>query len=112
MTHWITREAWRTAGTAGLALLAVSAAAQGRSCESLRDEIARKFEAGGVRQPDLRVVAADAEPGGRVVGQCAQGSRRIVYVAGGTAARRAAEPVLTECRDGTVSVGGDCGHRR
>jgi hypothetical protein len=65
------------------------------------------------------------EPGasapGKVVGQCAQGRRTIVYQrgdaapppAGGapvatTPAPRPAAPVITECKDGSAPVDGRC----
>lgn len=94
----------------GLTGLLPAAFGQGRNCEHLRDEIAAKFRAGGMPQVDLRIVAADGPSAGRVVGQCAQGSKRIVHVPGSTPAR-AEEALLTECRDGTVSVGGSCGRK-
>lgn len=68
------------------------------------------------------VVDADAKAEGRTVGSCDRGSKKIVYRAGtasgapaapaapaSSAAKRKPEPILTECKDGSVSVGGDCG---
>jgi len=53
-----------------------------------------------------------------VVGSCDLGSKKIVYqregapAAGGALARPAPAPanerILTECKDGTVTVGGSC----
>ena len=120
----------RLAQLAALALLAASATAQTLSCERLREEIAAKFRAGGVAQPNLQVLDKDAATPGQVVGRCEQGSRKIVRLAAAegsttpptaaastarstTAGRRGADDdLLTECLDGSVQRGGDCGRRR
>lgn len=121
----------RLAQLAALALLAASATAQTLSCERLREEIAAKFRAGGVAQPNLQVLDKDAATPGQVVGRCEQGSRKIVRLAAAEAApgtpsaaasatparapaRRAAadDDILTECLDGSVQRGGNCGRRR
>ena len=87
------------------------------TCESLRADIEAKIRANGVTQFTVVVADIEAEVAGQVVGTCAQGARKIVYarqdgIAPGAAPPRAVqggdEPVLTECKDGTVSVGGDC----
>jgi len=103
---WLLPVAWTLCGNA----LAQDA------CESLRAEIEAKIRANGVAQFTVAVVDANAAVEGQVVGTCAQGGRKIVYarqdgIAPGAAPQRPAqdgERVLTECRDGTVSVGGDC----
>jgi hypothetical protein len=59
------------------------------------------------------------------VGSCGKGTKKIMYTQGLVAtnvtpaaavpatqatapAKKTAEPILTECKDGTVSVGGSC----
>jgi hypothetical protein len=104
---------------AGLAMglglgLPLAGQAQGLSCETLRASIAAKFQDRGVASPDLRIVGADSTGPGRVVGTCAQGSQRIVYLpapgnATGAAPRRAAGAgVITECKDGSTPRDGRC----
>lgn len=87
----------------------------GSSCETLRTQIEAKIAAAGVARFAVVTVDANAQAEGQVVGSCELGSRKIVYQReGGAAALRPAtaapdeEPILTECKDGTVSVGGDC----
>lgn len=79
------------------------------TCDELREQIAAKFRAGGVADPQLRVVDAAASAPGRTVGTCDRGARRIVHVPGpaGGAARRD-DAILTECKDGRVLRGGSC----
>ncbi len=87
------------------------------NCESLRAQIEAKIAAAGVARFAVLTVDANAPAEGQVVGSCELGSRKIVYQREGAApgaagaARPAAageEPILTECKDGTVSLGGDC----
>jgi hypothetical protein len=101
------------------------APAQGMNCESLREAIAAKFRAGGVARPRLDIVPSGEARAGKVVGSCALGSRRIVHLPDPPAAgdgrvpaarpapvaRKADDAILTECRDGSVSIGGSCGRR-
>lgn len=108
----------------GLAVLAGSANAAD-ICEPLREQIEVQIAATGTTGFAVVVVDADAEVAGKVVGTCAKGARKLVYVragngsAGGTgAASRPVRPtvtalapqprkgqVITECRDGTVMQG-------
>jgi len=106
----------------GLALLAGSAQAADL-CEALREQIEVQIAATGASGFAVVVVDADAEVAGKVVGTCAKGSRKLVYVRGGVAAPgaklvRPVGPVakapvargkdaniITECRDGTVVRG-------
>lgn len=87
------------------------------NCEAIQAEIADKFRAGGISQFRLSTVDMEASVPGRVVGRCEQGTKKIVFVQEGGAEaaappRAAAAPrhpdVITECRDGSVVVGGDC----
>lgn len=97
------------------ALAAGTAAAAG-NCEVLRAQIEAKISAAGVTRFSVVTLDAAAPADGQVVGSCDLGSRKIVYQREGgglasSAARPAparGEPILTECKDGTVSMGGDC----
>lgn len=85
-------------------------AVQAQDCETIRAQIESKIRANGVSQFSLQVVEQGATVRGKVVGSCGKGSRKIVYAQPAAEARRI-EPLLTECKDGTVSVGGDCPKR-
>jgi len=91
----------------------LGASAQGLSCESLRGEIEAKYRSGGIDNPVLAVVDATATAArGRVVGTCEHGSKKIIYTPGtNPSSPRKPEPVLTECKDGSVSIGGTCGRK-
>lgn len=89
-----------------LALAAPAGAAE--SCEALQARIDAKIRASGVRAFTLRSVPADAKVEGKVVGSCELGTRKIVYAQTGAPPRPDKDAILTECKDGTVSVGGDC----
>ncbi len=97
-----------------LALLIAAPATQAASnCDSIREHIEAKLRAGGLSHFTLEVVDAGAPPRGKVLGSCERGTKRIVQVGAATAstsapARPAREPILTECKDGRVSMGGDC----
>ncbi|HSV59486.1 MAG TPA: DUF1161 domain-containing protein [Variovorax sp.] len=101
------------------ALLLASSASQAadtNNCDAIRAQIDAKVRASGVSDFALSVVAADAQANGRVVGSCDLGSRKIVYdrvsSPGVAPAQSKANPrrerILTECKDGSVSMGGDC----
>jgi Protein of unknown function (DUF1161) len=113
------------------------------NCEDIRGQIEAKIKSAGVASYSVTVVDAAANAPGKVVGACAKGVKKIMYVqqvkpgaavttapAATAIARPAATPapaapaasaakpkppakppsdgVLTECKDGSVSVGGDC----
>ncbi|RZL89072.1 MAG: DUF1161 domain-containing protein [Variovorax sp.] len=94
-----------------------SAASGAESCEALRAQIESKIAAAGVVQFTVTTVDAAAPADGQVVGSCEFGSKKIVYQrergpepdASPARPRPRGEPILTECKDGSVSVGGDCG---
>jgi hypothetical protein len=109
-------------------LLAMTLLAQGAwaadICEPLREQIETQIAATGKSGFAVIVVDADADVAGKVVGTCAKGARKLVYVqsaaAGGgmVASAKAARPalavaaprpkgpvVITECRDGSVVQG-------
>ena len=102
-----------------LACMSFAGAASGaESCETLRSQIEAKISAAGVTRFSVTTVDANAPAGGQVVGSCELGSKKIVYQREGGAApgdaaatarpRGNEAPMLTECKDGTASVGGDC----
>jgi hypothetical protein len=88
------------------------------NCEPLRLQIEQKIAANGVREFSVSVVDVEANVTGQVVGSCGQGRQKIIYLRGPHAAAppaRETAPVpqsnsgiLTECKDGTVSMGGQC----
>ncbi|MDP2065630.1 MAG: DUF1161 domain-containing protein [Burkholderiaceae bacterium] len=106
---------------------AAGAAGAAASCKALQAQIEARIRAAGVAQFTLTTVDAGARAVGKVVGTCALGTQKIMYIAGASAApmatpsaaastpraraapsRPGTEAILTECRDGTVSMGGDC----
>jgi hypothetical protein len=119
-----------------VSLLWASASSQAQSsCESIAAVVDAKIRATGTSQFTLSTVDAAASAPGRVVGTCAMGAKKILYTVAGAAsgpsgvatAASAAAPaaeaahkarlgaksddnILTECKDGTMSVGGSCKH--
>ena len=94
----------------GLTAGTTVAQAQTGNCDAIRAGIDAKIRASGATGYALTVVDADAKvPAGKVVGSCAVGTKKIVYAPADAAASAPRdEPILTECRDGTVKRGGDC----
>ena len=110
---------------APLLLLFTCTASYSQTCESIQSQIDLKIKAAGVKNFTLKVVDAGIETTGKVVGTCDRGSKKIVYLQNDLAGRsspalqtfpgKASRPVktdsdalLTECKDGTVTYGGDC----
>lgn len=99
---------------AALALAFLAPASHADNCEPIRAGIETRIRNSGVPSFTLSVVPAEARVPGRVVGTCARGTRKIVYVASAASPpapgkpARDREPILTECKDGSTSVGGDC----
>jgi hypothetical protein len=62
-----------------LLVVSVPAEAARKACDELKQEIAAKIEAKGVKSYTLDVVAVDAAAPGKVVGSCDGGTQRIVY---------------------------------
>lgn len=109
------------AGAAALLWCFTGAAGAAQSCDELRERIDAKVRASGATHYTVTTLDADATVGasGKVVGSCELGTKKIVYTRGEEGAVAAApaptvtarprgEPLLTECKDGSVSVGGDC----
>lgn len=109
---------WSLGACLLLALATGTAAAQSGNCEPLRDQIAAKFKSGGLPAVTLVVLPASQATTGRVVGTCDRGQRKIVQTSTGSVAppsvppsapaARKDEAILTECKDGSVSMGGTC----
>lgn len=108
-------------GAAVLLCGVTGAAGAAQSCEQLRERIDAKVRASGATHYTVTTVDADAAVGAsaKVVGSCELGTKKIVYTRGEegsvaaasaptVTARPRGEPLLTECKDGSVSVGGDC----
>ncbi|NVM88257.1 hypothetical protein FHT32_001905 [Variovorax sp. SG517] len=104
------------AGAAGTAHAA-------EDCEALRTRIEQKIAASGVARFTVTVIDANASANGQVVGSCELGTRKVVYLKDAGAAPAPApastpasaptpkpaqgtnEPMITECKDGTVTMG-------
>jgi hypothetical protein len=111
---------------APLAILALACSASYASnCDELRVQIEGKIKAAGVAGFTVTVVDSAASAAGKVVGSCDRGAKKIMYAqsqAPGAATSTAAPPVtkakapakaagnaiLTECKDGSTSIGGSC----
>jgi Protein of unknown function (DUF1161) len=95
------------------------------NCDDLRGQIESKIKAAGVTNFTVTVVDTAASASGKVVGSCGKGAKKIMYVqaavqGGGASsaavpvsktaspAKKSGDGILTECKDGTVSVGGSC----
>ena len=116
---------YRVAPTAACLLAASAAVAAGKDCEELRTEIVAKFHARGVDTPSLKILPASEATSGRTVGTCELGTKKLVLLPGEYKARTGAssqkppatsvvrprDEILTECKDGSVSVGGSCGRK-
>lgn len=101
---------------AACALAGNAAAQDNDNCEAIRAQIESKIAASGVIGFSVAVMDANANTSGQVVGSCALGTRKIVYTrpssAGADNAAAPARPrgsaMLTECKDGSAPVGGNC----
>ena len=100
-----------------IVVLAFTGSASAASnCDDILAEIDARIRGAGVMRFTLATVTADATVSGKVVGTCERGSRKIIYEAETTSPSPASSPalqrsndgILTECKDGSVSVGGDC----
>ncbi len=97
-----------------IALLLGSGASHAENnCDSIRAGIEAKIRVAGVKDFVLSVVEADTRVSGKVIGSCDLGTKRIVYSQPSSAASQPKskppeEHILTECKDGSVTVGGDC----
>jgi hypothetical protein len=63
-----------------LLFVSVPAHAQAaKPCEELKDEIAKKLDAKGVKGYTLEIVAKDKDAEGKTVGTCDGGTKKIIY---------------------------------
>jgi hypothetical protein len=100
----------------GLGLLMAGSAFAAGICEPLREQIEFQIAGTGATGFAVIVVDANAQVAGKVVGTCARGARKLVYVRASdrpatvrparsapatVAARETDEDIITECRDGT-----------
>ncbi len=94
------------------AVLLASPASRADNCDAIRAQIEAKIRASGVAAFTLSTVEAGAAVAGKVVGTCGLGTKKIVYAPSAVPAapKRGPrdEPILTECKDGSVSLGGEC----
>lgn len=90
------------------------------TCDELRAEVETKIRSSGVAQFTISVADTDAVVPGKVVGSCDMGSKKLLYtqVQVTDGANLAADlpakkndVMLTECKDGFVSVAGNCTKR-
>ncbi len=112
--------------------LAATAGHAADNCDALRAKIEAQIAGTGVTGFTLTTVDVAADVPGKVVGTCGLGAKKIVYARSSGPAARPAAPttlapaqaalprprsarkttrdadILTECRDGTVSMGGNC----
>lgn len=65
-----------------LALVAVPAFAEKKSCDELKSEIEAKLKANGVTTYTLEIVPADQVKDEKVVGTCDGGTKKITYKRG------------------------------
>lgn len=91
-----------------VALLLITPTIRAETCDAIRAQIDAKLRAAGVARYTLSTVDANAKVDGTVVGSCDLATRKIVYAQNEPPPKPAKEPILTECKDGSVSVGGDC----
>jgi len=97
-----------------VAIALIPSAGMANNCEAIQQKIEARIKASGATGWTLTTVPVDTALPGKVVGQCDLGRRKIVYQPdskGTGAAAKAEAPILTECRDGSVSLGGDCPKR-
>lgn len=94
-----------------LAIALMPSAGLANNCEAISKQIEARIKAAGAAGWTLTTVPVDTQVPGKVVGQCDLGRRKIVYQTGTSAATKAEPPILTECKDGSVSLGGDCPRR-
>jgi hypothetical protein len=95
------------------------------NCEPIRARIEAKISAAGVTSFSVAVFESAASAPGQVVGTCDSGTKKIIYSRNsgsekslGAATVPLSKPsaqlhskpdaILTECKDGTVSMGGSC----
>jgi hypothetical protein len=110
----------------GIALALLSALhCHAITCDELRPQVEARIRAGGVTQFSVTVADAAVPSEGKLVGTCDHGAKKLVYLPGvpsmkptmTPAAKPSVAPagslkkneqIVTECKDGSVSLQGDC----
>jgi Protein of unknown function (DUF1161) len=109
----------RSVGTlrpVALALAFVSLPCMANNCEAIRSLVEARIRESGVKQFTVVIVGATDKVHGKTVGTCDRGMKKLVYSQAvgvqGQPGRATLPPrtnaIITECRDGSVSVSGDC----
>jgi Protein of unknown function (DUF1161) len=95
-----------------ITLALACSASYASNCEALREQVESKIKAAGVASFTVTVVDSAANAAGKVVGSCDKGAKKIMYLqtkaAGGAPAKPTGNTMLTECKDGSAPVGGNC----
>jgi hypothetical protein len=65
-----------------------------------------RIRASGVSAFSVSVVDSSAPSTGRVVGTCDRGAKKLLYTS--AKASKKTDPIITECKDGSEPVRGDC----
>ena len=80
MRVWLTFAAVLLVPACTHAQAAQGAKPQGpKPCDELKSEIAAKLDAKGVKSYSLEIVPKDQDAGGKVVGTCEGGTKKIMY---------------------------------
>jgi hypothetical protein len=104
--------------TVAIAALLTALPSLALTCEELRSEVEAKIRSSGVAQFTISVADTDAAVPGKVVGSCEMGSKKLLYTVAPPADQAGvaranpsakADVIITECKDGSVSTGGNCG---
>ena len=99
------------------AALLQSAPCHAISCDELKSAVEAKIRAGGVNAFSVSVVGSDTASNGKVVGSCERGAKKLIYLPAGASsqpqsvpgkAARKPEVIITECKDGSEPVRGEC----
>jgi Protein of unknown function (DUF1161) len=97
------------------ALALVCTASHASTCDELRAQIEGKIKAAGVASFAVTVVDSAASAPGKVVGTCEKGAKKMLYVQSPASppvskvkAKTPDAAILTECKDGSTSIGGTC----
>ena len=106
---------------AAATLLLICTSSHADNCDAIQSQIDAKIRASGVMNFTLTTVDVGVQVTGKTVGTCALGLKKIVYALDGSGSNASAaapsanrvqaakkNSVITECRDGSVSVGKDC----
>jgi Protein of unknown function (DUF1161) len=108
-------------------LILACTASYANNCDDLKAQIEGKIKAAGVANFTVTVADTAANAAGKVVGSCDKGAKKIMYLQSpatsaapaSTASASSAKPkppakasggnaILTECKDGSSSIGGTC----